>query len=540
MMKNGIRHSVSMLMAAGIALTMGACASTQTKNYMATSEARLAATPDALPQKAITNFSQPLQCMDEMFVRYNISDLRLGAQNILDPSSDIQTASKDMMITAISEMSRKSKAVRFVVLGSDMFDITQFHQYHTKQAFQSPDFFIRIAAPQVDKGAIVQRAGFGLRFGGDLSGEYSKDRMVSIVTLDMNLGVVKTLEIVPGMTSSNSIAITRRGSSTDVSGAIKKFGALFQIGLDSSEGLNHSVRTLIELGSIELMGRLTKVPYWECLDVPSTSPLVQEEIRDWYLELDEQERRVFVQSKLDALSYYDGKVDGKSTANLRRSIALFKKDNGLPADGRIDQGLYHHLMIDSTPIKKAYMPLITHKLKWTTNDEYMDEEYNFKAGDRVSEPVEQHTKLEEDFVEPLIMTLDTGRGQKPIFNAGESLSFKVKTTADAYVYCYYQEAKGDIFKVFPNRFSPNALISARNDLVVPSSKQFQLKLEQRGDKESVMCIASHEDLDAKLPMVLSERSLQPLPLKKMESVYHYYQQAAKLRPLKETLSIEVF
>jgi hypothetical protein len=53
-------------------------------------------------------------------------------------------------------------------------------------------------------------------------------------------------------------------------------------------------------------------------------------------------------------------------------------------------------------------------------------------------------------------------------------------------------------------------------------------------------MASYEDLDAKLPMVLSERSLQPLLLKKMESVYHYYQQVADLRPLKKTLSIEVF
>ncbi len=539
-MKNGIHRSAKMLITAGIALVISACASTQTKNYMATSEARLAATPDALPQKAITNFSRPLQCMDEMFVRYNISDLRLGAQNILDPSSDIQTATKDMLITAMSEMSRKSNAVRFIVLGSDLFDITQFHQYHSHPEFQSPDFFIRIAAPQVDKAAITQRTGFGLRFGGDFSGEYSKDRMVSIVTLDMNLGVVKTLEMVPGMSSSNSIAITRRGSSTDLAGAIKKFGALFQIGLDSSEGLNHSVRTLIELGSIELMGRLTKVPYWECLDVPSTSPLVQEQIRDWYLELDEQERRVFVQSKLDALGYYDGKVDGNPSARLRRSIALFKKDNGLPADGRIDQGLYYRLITDNTPIKKAYMPLITHKLKWTTNDEYMDEEYNFKAGDRIPKPVRQHTKLEEDFAEPLIMTLDTGRGQNPIFKAGESVSFKIKTTADAYVYCYYQEAKGDIFKIFPNRFSPNALVSSNDDLVVPGSGQFQIKLEQRGDKENIMCMASYEDLDAKLPPVLSERSLQALPLKKMESVYHYYQQAAKLRPLRETLNIEAF
>lgn len=539
-MKMTIKKSVKLMMIAGIALAISACASTQTQNYMATSEARLAATPDALPQKAITNFSRPLQCMDDLFLRYNIADLRLGAQNILDPASDIKTATKDMMITAMSEMSRKSKAVRFIVLGSDLMDITQFHQYHTNQQFTSPDFFIRIGAPQVDKAAVTQRVGLGFRFGGDLSGEYSKDRMVSIVTLDMNMGVVKTLEIVPGMSSSNSIAITRRGSSADVAGSIKKLGALFQIGLDNSEGLNHSVRTLVELGSIELMGRLTKVPYWECLDVPSTSPLVQEQIRGWFVALDDQERRVFVQSKLDALSYYGGRVDGQPSATLRRSIAMFKKDHSLPADGRIDLDLYHRLMTDSTPIKKAYMPLITMKLKTSGQNVYLDEELEATRHDTQDEIVAQHTGLAGEHIKPLIMTLDTGRGQNPIFNAGESLSFKVKTTTDAYVYCYYQAAKGDIFKVFPNRFSPNALVSANEGLVVPGSSYFELKLDQRGDRENVMCMASYEDLDAKLPPVLSERSLQPLPLKKLESVYHYYQQVAELRPLKQSFSIEVF
>lgn len=539
-MKQTIKNSVKMLFTAGMVLGISACASTQTQNLRATSEARLAATPDALPQKAITNFSRPLQCMDELFVRYNVSDLRIGAQNILDPASDIKTATKDMIITAMSEMSRKSRAVRFVVLGSDLTDITQFHQYHTQQQFQSPDFFIRIGAPQVDKAAVTERTGLGLRFGGDFSTEYSKDRMVSIVTLDMNLGVVKTLEIVPGMSSSNSIAITRRGSSADAAGAINKLGALFQIGLDNSEGLNHSVRTLVELGSIELMGRLTKVPYWECLDVPSTNPQVQEQIRGWFMALDDQERRVFVQSKLDALSYYDGKVDGKNSQALRRAIALFKEDNGMAADARIDLALYHRLMIDDTPIKKAYMPLITHKLKTESADGYTDDEFEEIAGNEREKEVPQHTSLEGEAIKPLIMTLDTGRGQSPVFNAGESLSFKVKTTADAYVYCYYQAAKGDIYKVFPNRFSPNAFISASDDLVVPGNQHFQLKLDQRGDREQVMCMASYEDLDAKLPPVLSERSLQPLPLKKLDSVYHYYKQVADLRPLMKSFSIEVF
>ncbi|HHJ18255.1 MAG TPA: DUF4384 domain-containing protein, partial [Gammaproteobacteria bacterium] len=477
-----------------------------------------------------------------LFVRYNVSGLRIGAQNILDPASDIKTATKDMMITAMSMMSRKSSAIHFVVLGNDLADITQFHTYHTKQNFKSPDFFIRIGAPQVDKAAITQRQGFGLRFGGDFSAEYSKDRMVSIVSLDMNMGVVNTLEIIPGMTASNSIAVTRRGSSNDAAGAIKKLGALFQIGLDSSEGLNHSVRTLIELGSIELMGRLAKVPYWECLDVPSTNPLVQAKIRDWYLELDKAERRIFTQSKLDALGYYQGPVDGRPNSAFANAVAMFKHDNGLRADSIIDLDLYYRLITDSTRIKKAYLPLLTHKIKHPgasvedTDALYVQEKQNKKA----TKAPQMLALEQDDRIKPLIMTLDTGRGQRPVFNAGESLSFKVKTTTDANVYCYYQQADGKIFKVFPNRFTPSAQVRASEHLVIPGKNHFELKLDQRGTTERVMCVASREDLDTKLPPVLSERSLQPLPLKKLDSVYYYYKQVADIRPLMQSINIEVF
>ncbi|MGF1643198.1 MAG: DUF4384 domain-containing protein [Thiotrichales bacterium] len=532
-------QSTKFLMAGSVCLMLGACASTNTQDLMATSEARIAATPKAEAQKTITSFSQSLQCMDDLFVRYQVSDLRLGAQNILDHTSDIQTATKDMMITAMSTMSRKSRAVRFVVLGNDLYDITQFHTYHANQDFKSPDFFIRIGAPQVDKAAITDRMGIGLRFGHDASGEYSKDRMVSVVSLDMNLGSVKTLEIVPGMSSNNSIAITRRGEGTDIAGSVKKLGALFQIGLDRSEGLHHSVRTLVELGAIELMGRLTRVPYWECLDVPSTNPLVQNQIRDWYLALDDDERRIFVQSKLDALSYYRGPVDGKNYPNLQTAIALFKKDNGLRADSQIDLDLYYRLITDAAPIKQAYLPLLTQKIKqgFLAAQPYDPALPEGELEQPQTKP--QHLGLERDGISPLLMTLDTERGVRPVFKAGESLNVRVKTTTDAHVYCYYQQADDTIFKIFPNRFSPNAKVAGGKDVRIPGTNSFELRLDQHDAVESVMCMASIEELDKKLPPELGQQSLEPLPLKKLESVYHYYKQAASVLPLKHTLTVRI-
>ena len=33
------------------------------------------------------------------------------------------------------------------------------------------------------------------------------------------------------------------------------------------KGLGGSMRTLVDLGTIELVGKLTKVPYWQCLSL---------------------------------------------------------------------------------------------------------------------------------------------------------------------------------------------------------------------------------------------------------------------------------
>lgn len=520
---------------AGTSLALFACASTDKQNLLATSEARVHVAPKAETQKTITSFSHSLQCMDNLFQRYHIPSFRVSAQSVLDHTSDVQTATKDMMISAISTMSRKSKVLRFVDLGHDVISVSEFHQLHSNPNFTAPDYFIRIGAPQVDRSAISERQGMALRVSNDFGSEFSRNRSVAMVSLDLNLGEVDTLEFLPGITSTNSIAVTQRGKAADASGSIKKLGALFNIGLDSAEGLNHSVRTLVELGAIELMGRLTQTPYWECLDIESTNPLVQSQIRDWFLALTDKERLQFTQSKLEALDYYQGPLDGQVNSSLRSAITLFKLDHNLTANSRIDFDLYHRLITDATPVKTDRLALLTQK---TLSNPVTDDGNPLFPQERALTP-QQTMSITGHSLQPLKIMLETPRGARPVYKQGERLTFRFNTSEDAYVYCYYQKADGNIFKVFPNRFTPNARIAAGEKLMIPSTNHFELKLDHTGPQAKVMCMASYEDIDSKLPAFLGKSSLRPLPINTLTDVHKHYSRSSNTRPALEILPITI-
>ena len=52
----------------------------------------------------------------------------------------------------------------------------------------------------------------------------SADQLVSVVSMDMNVGCVKNLQMVPGLTSNNSVAIVQKGGGADLGGVINSGG----------------------------------------------------------------------------------------------------------------------------------------------------------------------------------------------------------------------------------------------------------------------------------------------------------------------------
>ena len=80
-------------------------------------------------------------------------------------------------------------------------------------------------------------------------------------------GKLITRQIMPGISATNSIAVVQSSKGADVGGFLGKAGLSFSVSLDSSEGFHQAVRKLVDLSTIEVLGKFTHVPYWQCLQI---------------------------------------------------------------------------------------------------------------------------------------------------------------------------------------------------------------------------------------------------------------------------------
>ena len=289
----------------------------------------------------------------------------------------------------------------------------------------------------------------------------------------------------------------RSGDANDVSGKIRKMGALYQISNDKSEGIHHSVRTLIELGTIEVIGKMLQIPYWECLDIKSTNPEAQKILRDWYVAFEHDDLMRFVQTNLSLRGYYTGPVDGINNASISRAIVMFKADNGLTGDSSLDYSLYYHLAIDDANIPKQRMAILEsdYKIRETSNN------------------TERLKPME------LFVTTDFG-SQHAVYKAGENINISVKTTTDAYVYCYYGSNNGNVIKIFPNRYRPSGFVNAGETVGVTGENFTMTANKTENESDVLLCMASNENIDERT--ALADKDLQELQMGGVENISNHY------------------
>lgn len=107
--------------------------------------------------------------------------------------------------------------------------------------------------------------------------------------------------------------------------------------------------------------------------------------------------------------------------------------------------------------------------------------------------------------------LSSGKGGKPSLSVGENLQVKVAVSESAFVYCFYQDSTGQVSRIFPNRFSPNAsLANGQAVRIPPASSPFQLVMDHPGNRERVDCVASRKELGLALPKNIQADDLEPI------------------------------
>lgn len=444
--------------------------------------------PRTAPSRTITSFDESLRCMDALFLTEGKKDIYITTAGIPDATGLIAAGTKEMFISAVSKMSEKSSAFRFVDYDPTQLDVQLLSQLvGLTRDFVAPNYYVRGAITQLDSGVLSssQAAGLSLPFM-DLG--VSRDQIVSIVSVDLNVGQLLTRQILPGISANNSIAVVQSGKGADVGGLIGKAGVSFSVSLDRSEGFHQAVRTLIDLSTIEVLGKLTRTPYWQCLDIDATNPAFRGEARTWFDEMSGGERDRFARTTLLHTGYLQS-ADG-TDADLSAALARYQAEHDLIPSGHPDFDFYYSVLAGETQHRTA------------------------PAATPVAAPAPAPAAA------PLRISLDTSRGGHPAYRPGDVLVLQATPSQDAYMYCYYQDAGGTVARIFPNRFQPDAFVRANRPIHIPpaAGSTFSIRFDRPRAREAVACLGANREAGLLLPAPLKAQDLAPLPVPGLDAV----------------------
>jgi len=118
--------------------------------------------PQTPPSRTITSFSDSLSCMDDLLRANGRRDIYITSAGIPDATGKVSAGTKEMLITAVSRMSTRSNAFRFVDfdMSPAQADITQlFTMVGGGGTFTAPNYYIRGAITQLDENVLNELQG---------------------------------------------------------------------------------------------------------------------------------------------------------------------------------------------------------------------------------------------------------------------------------------------------------------------------------------------------------------------------------------------
>ena len=463
--------------------------------------------PVIRPTRSLSSFSESLMCMDRMLREAQLPTILITSKSIPDFSNRVPAAAKDMIITALSQMSRLSHAFRYVDYEVDIArqdtvqNLTTILLNNNQMQLQRPALYVSGAIAYVDQNVINNRFDVGTS-ASRLDTGYSQSKNATVIGLEMHLGEFRTRTLIPGLDSANEVIIGGSGQGLDLAGRIGEYGVKFNVGRDYSIGVGGALRTLIDLGMIEMVGKWARVPYWQCLTLEQTHPDFQRQMRDWYDEGSALVHNKLVQRSLMSQGYLrtsDQPVDERSPAMVS-ALGRFQADAGLAVTGVVDFATYERALRNFVSLNAEGQLL---QVGWSS------------AGSTVASA--SSTQIVPGSIYPkatlgasalpnvVDLQLENPLVGRPAFEVGEQIFLSASLSRASYLYCFLHEAGGTVIRLLPNATNPSALISANNAIRIPDwmspTPGFIMDATSAGT-EQVGCYATDTEVAGKLPAML--------------------------------------
>jgi hypothetical protein len=470
--------------------------------------------PEDRPQRSITGFSHALRCMDTLLLDYGVRDITMLTEEITDETKKLNAGTRDMLISSVSDMSRRSRAVRLVAFGKDTANVISYlASAQSAAAYQAiPLYDIKGSVSQFDENLVKNQKDLGIGFAPFINIGAAKDAGSSMLALDLSVLTTSDMAVLAGVTSRNSVMILKQGSGIDGDAAYHKFGINYSMNLAKAEGQTQALRGLVELAAVELIGKLTKTPYWSCLGV--TDPKKNDETRlemfDWYHAMASTriELIAYFQNQLRRRAFYDGPIDGEFNPAIDEAIANYRAALGLSREAVLNEEFFYaFLSADHTKIKRPDQPA---RYVAPTSVAGAPASIPVAASAASAKPAAAAAAAAASPAAPLKLSVTAPR-QQTRFARGESISLSLAPSQDAHVYCYLQDEESKVIRFFPNRFARDSRIAADQPLTLPGAMRFQLTMNTKGVPETISCFATQRDVMASLPQALVGTDFEPLP-----------------------------
>jgi curli biogenesis system outer membrane secretion channel CsgG len=499
------------LLAATVACALSACAAAP----QPTLQLQPAASgPKAVPQRNLTHFADGLRCMDDMLYRFGVRDVSVMIEEMQDQSRRLGAGTRDMMVSAFADMTRRSRGVRLVTFGQDNQNIVQLLSLAQRiNEFKVvPQYDIRGSITQFDEDVDRRQVGIGTSLlqaiAGPLFGlRFGRTEQSSVLGFDASVISTVDLSLIPGASSKNTVVVRRDETNAGADGLaqIRNSSLSFDFVVSRNEGLAQSLRNMVELASIELTGKLLRLPYWSCLKLELDHPEVQREMQDWFLSMQgSTETTRFYQEQLRFRKFYDGPADGKSNAAYGQALAAYREAVGARVEGEPDFEVWKAFLLRAIP----------------------------------APPTQPFVAAKSTLGKPIELTVDVSKTR---YRRGEAVELSVSTSQAAYVYCYVQSpTTGKIQRIFPNRFAREPRIEAKTPLVLPGDQGFKVAAGGEGvTRQTLGCLATEREVYNDLPPQLRWGDFEDIRLGTFEEIRDAFAQVAKAQVALEGAVIEV-
>jgi len=501
MTMSAIRPSIRLLfpLSLAFAVLMG-CSTVETKRP------NEPAAPQSAPVQPITDLSPALRCMDTLLQDYGAHDISVLVEDMTDQTKGAGANTKDLLTSVLTDMTQRSRAIRVFSAGKDL----------DSQPVK-PQFALRGTVSQLDNQNVRHDGA---------------DTLASVLGLDLTLLATQDMSVVPGTASRNSIVLFRQGKGYDGKAEVRKFGVTFGIAASSTDVVGQASRTLVSLASIELFGRMTRVPYWTCLGLTEAHQGVAAEMQDWYDTMAAQPADIikYFQGQLRLRHVYDGPVDGVVNAPFKDAVARYREALGQAREAKLSLDFFKaYLAADHRQIESKLAPSApaNGRVEVATIGA-------LPAAPTVSAlpaPAPAATAAG-----PLVLRIGSANDARR-FASGERVTLTIRPSRDAHVYCFLQDEDRKIRRFFPNRFQRDSRVLPGQGLTLPNER-FEITMNALGRQETVSCFATDRDVLAQLPNGVNAADFDPLPVASFDQVRSAFTKVANGAVAQDTFQIQ--